>query len=301
MVCDSCKNTLTLDLHTMTQPFRIPSVTRYDRCEWKTPLGNSSKPLGLGVPQKSYVDHNKSPPYLNDRESPKETGKTEKIKGSCVSSALAGERKRTESLLLQGSFNEEIYLPKNLKRSSGRFILKPRPKTMISKHASQGIHPKVLVITSYCDDDLKIPLTLEHNPLQTLHPMSQTNNCDKIFTSNYSSSSPEHKFPEKISVSLGILYPTKLCAVKTGIKHIGKDPRMLHLVDPPIDEREDKGSPEQDSFYERIYLPKKLMKSTGKFILKPRNAVHPFSIGMMLYYTPKSTPIFGSYAQQEMF
>ena len=75
-----------------------------------------------------------------------------------------------------------------------------------------------------------------------------------------------------------VLYPTKLCAVKTGIKNIGKDPRMLHLMDPPIDEREDKISLEQDIFYERIYLPKNLIKSTGKFILKPRHAAHPFSV-----------------------
>ena len=126
-------------------------------------------------------------------------------------------------------------------------------------------------------------MTLKHNLLQTLPRLSQINNCDEIFTSNYISSSPEHKFSEKISVSLGILYPTKLCAVKTGIKHIRKDPRMLHLVDPPIDEREDKGSPEQDSFYERIYLPKKMMKSTRKFILKPKYATNPFFIGMILY------------------
>ena len=130
--------------------------------------------------------------------------------------------------------------------------------------------------------------------------MSQTNNCNEIFTSNYSSSSPEYNFPEKRSVSLGILYPTKLCAVKVGIKHIRKDPRMLHLVDPPIDERDYKGSPEQNSFYERIYLPKKLMKSIGKCILKPRYAANPFLIGMMLYCTPKSAPNFVCYAQQEM-
>ena len=148
IVCDSCKNTVTLDLHTMMQPLRIPPVTRYDRCEWKTPLGYSSKLLGLGVLQKSYVDHNRNPPCLNDGASTKENEKNEKIQGSCVSSTLAGERKRTKYLLLQGSFNEKIYLPKNLKRSSGRFLLKQRPKTMISKHASQGIHPKVLVITS---------------------------------------------------------------------------------------------------------------------------------------------------------
>ena len=113
--------------------------------------------------------------------------------------------------------------------------------------------------------------------------MSQTNNSDEIFTSNYSRSSPEYKFPGKRSISLGILYPTKLCTVKTNIKYIGKDPRMPHLVDPPIDEREDNGSPEQDSFYERTYLPKKMMKSTRKFILKPKYATNPFFIGMILY------------------
>ena len=130
--------------------------------------------------------------------------------------------------------------------------------------------------------------------------MSQNNNYDEIFTPNYRSSFPEHKFPEKISVSLGILYPTKLCAVKTGINNIRKDSRMLHFVDPPSNEREDKGSPEQESFYERIYLPKKLMKSIGKCILKPRYTANLFLIGMMLYCTPKSAPNFVCYAQQEM-
>ena len=281
IVCDSCKNTLALDHQSMTQPSRITSVTRYERFEWKDPLGYSSKTLGLGVLQKSHIDHNKSSPCLNDRASPKETEKTGRIQGNCVSWTLTGERKITESVLLQGNFNEKIYLPNNLKRSSGRFLLKQRPKEMISKHTSQGSHPKVPVLTETYDGDCKIPLTLEQNPLQTLLPMSQTNNRDEIFTPDYSSSSHKRKFPEKSSVDLGIPSTTKLCSGKTGIKNIGKYPRALHLVDPPIDEREAKGSPEQDSFDERIHLPTKLIKPTGKFLLKPRYAAHLFFVGMM--------------------
>ena len=166
----------------------------------------------------------------------------------------------------QKGSNKAIYLPINLSISSKRFRLRHRRKTLTSKNLSRRNYPKVLVITATSNDDYKITSTLDRHPLQTPSLTRQTNLCDKIFTPNDGSSLLEQNFPQKSYTDLDKVPTTKLYANETGIKHLTKDPRMLHL--PPSGEREDKGLPEKDRFDKRIYLPTNLMKSPKKFLLR---------------------------------
>ena len=62
-----CKNALTLDHHSMTQPFQTPCMHR----EWKSSINFSSKQFGLGFLQKCYVGQNKSSSCLNHKSGPK--------------------------------------------------------------------------------------------------------------------------------------------------------------------------------------------------------------------------------------
>ena len=279
-----CKNDLSLDYQSMTQSFQTPSVTRCMHREWKSSIDFSSKPLGLGFLQKCYIDHDKSSSCLKHRSGPEGI---EDIRNNprrlCLVGSLRGEGDN-RGCPCQKGLNEAIYLPINLRISSKRFVLRQRPKQLTSKNFSRRNYPKLLVIAAISNDDCKIPSTLDCKPLQTPTITRQTNLCDKIFITNYSSSLLGHKFRQKSYTDLDKVSPTELYANATGIKHLGKYLRTLHL--PRISKREDKGCPEKDRFDQRIYLPTNLMKSSGKFLLKPRYDAHPFFPRMM--YTANS-------------
>ena len=209
--------------------------------------------------QKSYTDLDKVSPtglYANETGI-KYVGKDLRT----LHLPPSGKRKH-KGLPEQDRSDKRICLPTNLMKSSVKFLLKHR-------YDAHPFFPRTMY-TANSNDDCKIPSALDNQMVQTPPPTRQINLCEEIFTPNYSSSPPEHKFTQKSSTDLDTTPLTELYAGQIGFRHLGNEPRALHFIDPSSVERGEKGSPEQDNFDKGIYLPTNLMKSSKKFHLKPR-------------------------------
>ena len=143
----------------------------------------------------------------------------------------SGERE-DKGLPEQDRFDKRIYLPTNLMKPSGKFLLKPR-------YNAHPFFPRMMYAEN-SNDDYKIPSTLDHQLLQTPPPTRQINIYEEMFTPNDISSPLQHKSPQKISTDLDTIPPTELYSGQTGFKHLGKEPRTLHFIDPPSGEKYEK-------------------------------------------------------------